>query len=146
LGQVEQDAERRSQGDPRIYLALATDFQEGPSLRNRPYYGAQLESLLEEQAWRFFKRPDELNIDRARNVVTLSPYLKRYAGDFVKGYGTRRFAFLDVNDRAVLNFVSQHVKPKDRDYLVKAPVFSLRYARTPGALDDAGAKSGSGLN
>ena len=114
--------------EPRACLALISTTHQGPSLRARPYYGAQLDSLLEEQSWIFFKDAGHLRIDRSQNIVFLSPLFEKREKDFLKLYGqTDHFSFLNPPQRAVLNFVSQHVKPQDRDYLVKAPVFSLRY-------------------
>jgi hypothetical protein len=114
--------------EPRACLALISTGNQGPSLRVRPYYGAQLDSLLEEQSWIFFKTADHFRIDRSQNIVFLSPLLEKHEKGFLKLYGqTDHFSFLDPPQRAVLNFVSQHVKSKDRDYLMKAPVFSLRY-------------------
>jgi hypothetical protein len=136
LKDVEREILEKPYADPRVCLALVPSFRGGPVLRNRPYYGSQLDSLLEEQAWRFFKRPEEFNIDRVQNVVYLSPILKQHAGDFMKLYGTSRFNFLDEKNRAVVNFVSQHVKPRDRDYLNKTPVFSLKYLEEDWSLND----------
>jgi hypothetical protein len=137
LKDVEREILEKPYADPRVCLALVPSFRGGPVLRNRPYYGSQLDSLLEEQAWRFFKRPEEFNIDRIQNVVYLSPILRQHAGDFMKLYGTSRFTFLDEKNRAVVNFVSQHVNPRDRDYLNKTPVFSLKYLEEDRSLNDS---------
>jgi hypothetical protein len=134
---VEEEVLEKPYADPRVCLALVPASRGGPVLRNRPYYGSQLDSLLEEQAWRFFKRPEEFNIDRIQNVVYLSPILRQHAGDFMKLYGTSRFTFLDEKNRAVLNFVSQHVNPRDRDYLNKTPAFSLKYLEEDWSLNDS---------
>jgi hypothetical protein len=139
LEQVERKLFEPPLEEPRACLALAKADQAGPLLRPRPYYGAQLDSVLEEQAWFFFERPDHFRIDRGRNIVFLSAVLQKHEQSFVKLYGaTNRFSFLDPPQKAVLNFVSQHVKTKDRDYLLTAPVFSLRYLEDDGSLNDAG--------
>ncbi len=124
--------------EPRACLALVKADQAGPALRPRPYYGAQLDSVLEEQAWLFFRVPEHFRIDRERNIVFLSAILQKHEQSFVKLYGgTNRFGFLDPSQKAVLNFVSQHVKSKDRDYLVNTKIFSLRYLEDNGVLNDA---------
>ncbi len=114
--------------EPRACLALISTGNQGPALRARPYYGAQLDSLLEEQSWVFLKDAGHFRIDRSQNIVFLSPLLEKREKGFLKLYGqTGHFSFLDPPQRAVVNFVSQHVKSKDRDYLMKAPIFYLRY-------------------
>jgi hypothetical protein len=138
LEQVERKIFEPPLEEPRACLALAKADQAGPPLRPRPYYGAQLDSVLEEQAWLFFRGPGHFRIDRERNIVFLSAILEKHGQSFVKLYGaTSRFGFLDPSQKAVLNFVSQHVKSRDRDYLVKTKVFSLRYLEDDGSLNDA---------
>ncbi len=139
LEQLERKIAAPPLEEPRACLALVRADQAGPRLRPRPYYGAQLDSLLEEQAWLFFRVPDHFHIDRERNIVFLSAILQKNEQSFVKLYGaTNRFSFLRPSQKAVLNFVSQHVKSKDRDYLVNTKVFSLRYLEDDGVLNDAG--------
>jgi hypothetical protein len=138
LEQVERKLFEPPLEEPRVCFALTRAAPEGPALRPRPYYGAQLDSVLEEQAWHFFERPEHFHIDRENNIVFLSAILEKHGQSFVKLYGaTNRFAFLDPSQKAVLNFVSQHVKSKDRDYLTRAPAFSLRYLAQDGSFHDA---------
>jgi hypothetical protein len=138
LEQVERKIFEPPLEEPRACLALVKADQAGPPLRARPYYGAQLDSVLEEQAWLFFRVPSHFRIDRERNIVFLSTILQKHEQSFVKLYGaTNRFSFLNPSQKAVLNFVSQHVKPRDRDYLVKTKNFYLRYLEDDRSLNDA---------
>ena len=128
LSELERKLSEPPFEEPRAFLALLSPGHQGPSLRSRPYYGAQLDSLLEEQSWVFLRDADHFRIDRSQNIVFLSALFEKREKNFLKLYGqTGRFPFLNPPQRAVINFVSQHVQSKDRDYLMKAPVFSLRY-------------------
>jgi hypothetical protein len=127
LDHVEHDILRKQFSEPRIHLALVCGSIGCPILRNKPYYGFQLDALLEEQARRFFADPTKFQIDPVTDTVYFSPLFKWYGQDFVKNYGTNKFAFNGKKGRALLNFASQHISRKDRHFLSAAKDLKIKY-------------------
>ncbi|MEJ2717118.1 MAG: DUF547 domain-containing protein [Deltaproteobacteria bacterium] len=127
LDKIEHDILRPKFNEPRIHMAIVCAALGCPILRNEPYVASKIDSQLNDQAARFMKNPRKFRIDRKDKRVYFSPIFKWFGDDFVPAYGTnKQFHGFGQTDRAVLNFVSGYVSPKDRQYLEKGG-FSIEY-------------------
>lgn len=127
LDGIEHDNLRAKFNEPRIHMALVCAALGCPILRDEPYNGAGLDARLDDQTARFLSDPRKFRVDRKKGRVYLSSIFKWFGSDFVKSYGTAgKVSRFGETERAVLNFVSRHLDPKDRDYLEKGE-FSIEY-------------------
>jgi hypothetical protein len=122
LSEIENRFFRKEFADPRIFLALTLASLDSPPLRNEPYYGAQLDRQLDEQAKRFVSTPSGIKINRQKDKVELStlfePKLPWYGMEFLPKYGTdKKFKSQTLEIAAVLNFICQHLDKRDVAYL-----------------------------
>jgi hypothetical protein len=120
LDQIEHEVLRKQFNEPRIHVALVCAAKSCPPLRNEPFVGQGLESQLQDQTRRFLSDPSKFRIERARRRVLLSSIFHWYGEDFVSTYGTDKvFVGQRPIERAVLNFISQHLDSQGRDYLIR---------------------------
>ena len=119
-------------------MALVCASKSCPPLRQKPYYGFQLDALLEEQSRKFFRNPDKFRVDPASHTVYLSPLFKWYGADFVGNYGSNRWPSLGPSEGAVLNFALQHAGRKDREALAAGKVWKIRYLPYDWSLNQKG--------
>jgi hypothetical protein len=121
LDDIEHGTIRKQFNEPRIHLALVCAAMSCPPLRNEPFFGERLDQQLDDQTRRFLANPKKFRIDRRRGHVHLSSILKWYGDDFIRTYGTEdKFKGQNRKHRAVLNFISRYLDPRDRDYLASA--------------------------
>jgi hypothetical protein len=127
LDGIEHDILRTKFNEPRIHMALVCAALGCPILRNKPYTGTNLDEQLEDQACGLLKDPKKFRIDRKNERVYLSSIFKWFGSDFLRIYGTdKKFSGFGKAERAVLNFVSNHIQPEKRDYLEKGE-YSVEY-------------------
>jgi hypothetical protein len=106
-------------------------------LRNEPYVAECLSEQLDDQARKFISNPLKFRIDRQARVVHLSPLFKWYGGDFVKSFGTDKFAGYSDAERAVLNYFSSLLEPADREFIEKEK-FEIKYLDYDWSLNEQG--------
>ncbi|MHC4593033.1 MAG: DUF547 domain-containing protein [Planctomycetota bacterium] len=121
LEDIEHSTLRKDFNEPRIHMALVCAAMGCPPLLNEPYEADGLDEQLSGRAQRFLKNAKKFRIDRRKNEVFLSPIFDWFGKDFVRTYGTdRQFKGHGKAERAVLNYVSQHLEDRDRRYLETA--------------------------
>lgn len=137
LDVIEHQMLRKQFNEPRIHLALVCASIGCPTLRNEPYVAERLSKQLDDQTHRFISDPLKFRIDRQARVIHLSPLLKWYGGDFVKVFGTDRFAGHNDAERAVLNYFSKLLEPAEREFLEKEK-FEIKYLDYDWGLNEQG--------
>ena len=126
LDNIEHDILREDFNEPRIHVALVCAAISCPPLRNEPYTGKNLDAQLAEQTVKFADSPHGLKLDREDNKVYISSIFKWYGKDFIKTYGIEdKFAGND-QQRAVLNYFSGQLKPKDSQF-VESGDYDVKY-------------------
>ena len=118
LDNIEHDTIRPEFNEPRIHAALVCAAMSCPPLRNEPYEAQELEAQLESQVQTFVDNPETgFKIDRDAKQVYLSKIFDWYGDDWKQAYSIKdKFAGSD-KERAVLNFISNYLKPEDKTYL-----------------------------
>jgi hypothetical protein len=84
LNHIEHDVIRKHFAEPRIHFALVCASLGCPKLRREAYTAERLEEQLEDGTRYFLNEPRNLQIDAARNRVTVSKIFDWYGGDFEK--------------------------------------------------------------
>ncbi len=111
-----------------------------PPLRSEPYYGHKLDKQLDEQARNFILSERSFKIDRDKRIVFLSGVFKDgwYGNFFLSRYGTnKKFTGKEPAERAVLNFISNYVPQKDRDFILRKN-YTVKYIRYNWTLNEKG--------
>jgi len=125
-------------GDPRVFLALTSASVSSPPLRNEPYYGYKLDEQLDSQAGRFLSSPIAFDIDREKQVVSLSALfeLSSHGKDFLKKYATdKKFKGQPPVTRAVLNFIADYISEQDVSFLNSGD-YSVKYMKHDWTIND----------
>jgi len=120
LNQIEERFFNKTFNKPTIYFAVSRASMGGPPLRNEPYYGYKLNQQLEDQIKNYLSSPKGLEINTEKQSVYISSLLSPswHAGQFVEKYGTeKKFKEFSQQQRAILNFTTQHIPPQQADYL-----------------------------
>jgi Protein of unknown function, DUF547 len=120
LDYIEHELLRKQFNEPRVHMALVCASIGCPPLRIEPFTGDRLDEQLNEQARIFLGNPNNFRIDRAANRVYISSIFQWFGDDFKATYGLpQNFKNVNGKETAVLNFISQHLSPADRDYLTQ---------------------------
>lgn len=118
LEAIEHETLRKDFDEPRIHLAIVCAAMGCPPLRNEPYLGGKLDAQFAHQARRFFSNAKTFRIERDGGEVYLSPIFKWFGEDFVPAYVPEEgFGDRGKTLRAVLNYVAEHLRKKDAEYL-----------------------------
>jgi len=122
LSEIDNRFFRKEFADPRIFFALTFASLDSPPLRDKPYYGAQLDKQLNEQVKRFLSTPSGIKINRKKGRVELSTLFETqrpwYGMEFLPKYGTdKKFKTQTPAIAAVLNFICQYLDKSDVEYL-----------------------------
>jgi len=126
LDEIEHQVLRKEFDEPRIHMGLVCASIGCPILLREPYVGDQLGRQLDGQTREFLALEQNFNIDRAQNKVHLSSIFKWFGEDFKNQYGAAdKFAGTET-EKAVLNFASQYLDERDREYLVGGG-YDVRY-------------------
>ncbi len=88
-----------------------------PPLRNEPYLPEKLDEQLDEQVEKFISSPQGFRLDRQKNKVYLSSIFKWYGQDWIDNYYIQDGFTGNQKEKAVLNFLSDYLSPKERQYL-----------------------------
>lgn len=117
LDNIEHDTLRQDFDEPRLHVALVCAAMSCPPLRNEPYLAEQLDSQLDDQVERFITSSRGFRLNRSEGKVALSSIFKWYGRDWEASYGVKERFAGNGKERAVLNFISQYLEAKDRQYL-----------------------------
>jgi hypothetical protein len=126
LDDIEHNILRKNFNEPRIHAALVCAAMSCPPLRREPYIGAKLNEQLDDQVRQWLSNGHGLKIDRAQNQVSVSSIFKWFGEDWQKSYGAADKFVGKPTERAVLNFISRYLSPKDQSYLAKGS-YKLKY-------------------
>ena len=138
---VENDILGKEFDDPRILFALTQLTLSSPVLYNQPYYGKNLDAVLDEHIKSFLAGPYGLKIGREASVVylpsVLHPRFSNYGRRFITKFGTdKKFKDKSEDVRAVLNFVSKYVSEKQKDFLERKN-YTVKYNKYDWTLNDS---------
>lgn len=117
LDNIEHDIIRKEFNEPRIHMALVCAAMSCPILRNEAYNPENLDVQLDEQTRKFITSSQGFKIDRQQHIVYLSSIFKWYGQDWIANYGTETKFTGSKKEKAVLNFISQYLDTRDRQYL-----------------------------
>ncbi|MDJ0647761.1 MAG: DUF547 domain-containing protein [Xenococcaceae cyanobacterium MO_188.B19] len=119
LDNIEHDILRKKFNEPRIHVALVCAAISCPPLRNEPYLSEKIDSQLEDQVNKFLASPHGLRIEKNNNRVYLSSIFKWFGEDWLTTYSIENKFTGKNKEKAVLNFISKHLNPSEREYLEK---------------------------
>jgi hypothetical protein len=106
LNNIEHDLLRKNFNEPRIHVALVCAAMSCPTLLNKPYLSATLNTQLGAQTARFATSPQGFSLDRKEQKVYLSSIFKWYGQDFEQTYGIEDKFRGNSQQQAVLNYLS----------------------------------------
>lgn len=137
LNHIEHDILRKEFDDPRIHMAINCASIGCPPLANQPLDAGRLDEQFQDLTRRFLDNPAKFRIDRAGNVVHLSPIFRWFGEDFVARHGgdVERKSF-NAREDAVLNFVMDHRAGADAAFL-RAGAFKLKWLAYDWGLNEA---------
>ena len=136
---VESDILGKEFDDPRILLALTQLTLSSPVIYNRPYYGKNLDAVLDEHIKSFLVGQYGLKIDRNAGVVYLPSVLHPnfYGKKFIAKYGTdKKFKDKAEDVRAVLSFISGYIPENQKDFLERKN-YTVKYNKYDWTLNDS---------
>jgi len=142
LDSMEHDTLRTNFNEPRIHMALVCAAMGRPPLRNEPYTGERLDSQLNDQTTRFLKNADKFRMDSTGGYVYLSSIFQWFGEDFIKTYRTDKFADRGATEKSVLNFVTGHLKGRDKDF-IEFGNYQIVYLAYGWTLNDRSPDSGN---
>lgn len=119
---------RGQYGEPRVHFALVWAARGCAPLRDGPYTGAALDTLLDSQARRFLRDPGKFVLDREDNLVRMSPIFEWYGEDFITARSGESPEEPDPKavQRGALEFVSQYLGEEDRAF-IRRGFFEVEY-------------------
>jgi len=138
LREIERGILLRQFDEPRVCLALSYASLSSPMLRTEPYSGRTLDRQLDEQVKAFILSQRGFRIDRNERTVYVSAIFKdsQYGSCFISRYGTdEMFVDKEPAERAVLNFISDYVSRKDRDFLIRKN-YTVKYMKYDWRLNE----------
>jgi hypothetical protein len=81
LDDIEHETLRKMK-EPRIHFALVCAAKGCPPLRNRAYTAPEVQQQLDDNARRFFARPENFRVDPATKTIFVSELFRWYGTDF----------------------------------------------------------------
>lgn len=124
--------------DARVYLALGRGAIGSGRLRSEAYTAQRLKQQLESVQKDFVSEEQMIQIDRAGNVVSVTPIFSWREADFVAGYdpgATGTFAQRSPVERAIMAFIMPHVLRLERELLQKNE-FKMEFRQFDWRLND----------
>ena len=108
--------------DPRVYLALGRGAAGSGRLRSEAFTGARLAAQLEAVQAEFVSNGAMLRIDRAEDVMSVTPIISWREAEFIAAYDKGPegpFARRSPVERAVLAFITPHLLRLEREFVEK---------------------------
>jgi len=85
----------RKLNEPRVHFALNCSAVSCPVLPRVPFEGDKLEAQLQNETLKFFARPENLNLDRAKRTVLVNEILRFYSEDFVPVHAPNLITYIN---------------------------------------------------
>ena len=117
LNNIEHDTLRTQFNEPRIHAALVCAAISCPPLRNEPYTAEKVDAQLKDQSIKWLASKHGVVLDSANNKVQISAIFKWFGKDWLATYGETSKFKGSKKDKAILNFISQHVSAQDKQTL-----------------------------
>lgn len=108
--------------EPRLYLALGRGAIGSGRLRSEAYAADRLKQQLDDLQQEFVSEQAMLKVDRAANVVSVTPILSWRSAEFVAAYDpgeTGPMAQRSPIERAIVAFVTPRLLPLEKEFLQK---------------------------
>ncbi len=129
LEEIEHEILRKQFNEPRIHFTIVCASLGCPDLLNQAYKANIINEQLESAAIEFINNIQKgVRIDPADNVVKISKIFKWFGEDFIEGSeNTELFNDRDAKDRAVLNFLANHLKSDKQKAFLESNQFKISY-------------------
>jgi len=137
LDEIEKN-ELASFNDPRVFLALGRGALGGGRLRSEAFTGARLGEQLEAVSAECVRRAACVSIDRATDVVSISPVFSWREEAFSASYAPRApaaYGARSLIERAIVAFVLPYALPLEKDMLA-LNTFRVAYRTFDWRLND----------
>jgi Protein of unknown function, DUF547 len=124
--------------DARLYLALGRGAIGSGRLRSEAYTGERLKQQLDSVQSEFVSEEQMIQIDRAANLLSVTPILSWREAEFVAGYdpgATGTFAQRSPVERAIVAFVLPHLLRLEKE-LVQKNEFKVEFRQFDWRLND----------
>jgi hypothetical protein len=124
--------------EPRLYLALGRGAVGSGRLRSEAFSGDRLERQLEAVAADFMTHEQMIKMDRANDLVSLTPILSWREAEFVAKYdpgATGAFAERSPIERALVAFITPRLLPLEKE-LVRKNTFRVVFHDVDWRLND----------
>jgi uncharacterized protein DUF547 len=108
--------------DPRVHLALGRGAVGSGRLRSEAYTAARLAAQLDAVQAELVAERAMLTIDRASDLMTVTPIVSWHEAEFVAAYdkgASGTFAERSPIERAVVAFILPHLLPLEREAVQK---------------------------
>lgn len=129
LNEIEHEILRKEFKEPRIHFAIVCASVSCPDLMAGAYTTDQINSQLESQAVKFVNNTTKgVQIDTVEKTLKLSKIFDWFGEDFIDKYGsTEQFKGRSTKERAVLNFIREHIKSEEEKYFLESNHFKISY-------------------
>ncbi len=124
-------------GDARALLALGLGAIGSGRLRSETYRAAELDAQLEQAVKEFVSRTACFKVDRAQNVVTVSPMFGWRQEAFIASFAKlgERWVNRSAIEQALLGMAAPKMFPSEREFLLQN-TFQLKYGAFDWRLND----------
>lgn len=138
LEEIEHEILRKQFNEPRIHFAIACASLGCPDLRSETYKADIINEQLEIAAIIFINNPQKgAEINSATKAVKISKIFKWFGEDFIEGSeNTELFNDRNAKDRAVLNFVRNHVESQEERAFLERDRFKISYLKYDWSLNE----------
>ncbi|MEX2661236.1 MAG: DUF547 domain-containing protein [Vicinamibacterales bacterium] len=124
--------------EPRLYLALGRGAVGSGRLRSEAFSGDRLERQLEAVAADFMTHEQMIKMDRANDIISLTPILSWREAEFVAKYdpgATGALAERSPIERALVAFITPRLLPLEKE-LVRKNTFRIVFHDVDWRLND----------
>jgi uncharacterized protein DUF547 len=124
--------------EPRLYLALGRGAVGSGRLRSEAYSGDRLKQQLDDLQKEFVSEETMIKIDRAANLVSVTPIVSWRSAEFIAAYdpgANGPLAERSPIERAIVAFVTPHLLPLEKELLQKNE-FKVTYLPFDWRLND----------
>ena len=133
---IRNDIMRYEFEDARALLALTCASVDGPLLMSTPFKGATIDDQLDSAAYAFVNDVDRNKINPHNNTVTACEIFSWYGEDFAVEYDTDDFDYLQLTDRAVLNFIFTFMDDSVTEFIDEEAEWTIEYRPFDWSLND----------
>lgn len=130
LNDIEHEILRKKFKDPRVHFVLVCASVGCPKLQNHAFFAENLAQQLEQAARNFVNSPQNVQLNRQKNVLYLSSIFEWYKGDFTfSGAHEARFTGYGKNWYGVLEFLFRYLPETERQFILtqKPDIKTLDY-------------------